>query len=214
MPLEDYTTYIENDPNGRFAVTANTITVTGLRRDDTTTWVYKDFGVDFFEALPLGIDFDCQADSMANASTIPAFVLSNTIEHWIDLFDHGDAYTLQMTSTGAGVKLLFFDAVGGTARDYDSFANTLGARRYCTFTRSGATGTVKIYSDSGRTTLLDTLIVTTGYAAGLRYFMPTSNYGSGAGAASGDVSNHELLDGTLGGGPQGSYFVELEGMVW
>ena len=44
---EDYTTYTENDSNGRFAVTANKITVTGLAKNEDAN-IYYDFGADYF----------------------------------------------------------------------------------------------------------------------------------------------------------------------
>jgi len=44
---QDYTTYTETDPNDRFAVANNVITVTGLTNDEDA-YVYKDFGAGYF----------------------------------------------------------------------------------------------------------------------------------------------------------------------
>ncbi len=193
MALEDYTTYTEDDPNSRLTVGANQITVAGLRRSDTTTWVYDDFSAGYFGDVTDGINFDCQVDTADNSSSIVAFALTNNIAglNTCAVNDY-DSVFLYFNSSAGGTKNIVLQGFGtGGVSDLGTF--TLGQKRYLTFTRSGGTATVNIYSDSGRLTLVDTLVIV-GSAVTLQYMFGVSNYDLGtAGAMSGSVANLEIV---------------------
>ena len=92
MPIEDFTTYEEVDPNGRITVTADRSTFTLLSRDEDA-YVYKDKGVNHFDG-----DFEHLIEMYPDAAGSSYFghvgiwVLSNDIDDLQGLKDAGKSY--------------------------------------------------------------------------------------------------------------------------
>jgi len=218
MALEDFTTYTENDANNRFAVSANTIAVTALEAEADEN-VGKDFGVDFFGDLPLGVEWDAEVTSQDNNAAMFVLVMTNTPEktykqHRVQ-FDNEPSFWCLFNQGGAGQREIIIQTFG-TIQFNDFGAYSDSTRIYFKHTRSGTTFTVKMYSDSSRTTLTDTLAITSISTAFKHLFAVHTAYDilATGPATTGDIKNYELLDGTLSVGG-GSYFVELQGrQVW
>ena len=197
MPLAiDYTAITETDPNDRFQnVTSTSFDVVLLNRNDPLTRFFDDFGVDFFGDLPLGITWDAQADSGDNPSTINMLAMdANNDTYRGHVSASTPAWYVQFNgSTGGGVKIFLQEMIGNST---DAFVFTYGVRYWFTFTRSSITGTLKIYTDSGRTVLVDTIGVTrTGMDATLRYLTVCSQDDINQDREmSGSIANHVLED--------------------
>lgn len=154
-PLENFTTYDEVDADGDLTVTSSRITFDTLRRDaETYVRCYK--GEDYF------IDFEhlvaAQMGVHDNLSYVGVWGISdgsNTIDD-MDTNDEGLALIHRRTS--GGDYMLFF-------KDYENDGNDrwYGADPddfWYTISRDDNTAICKVYSDSLRETLEDTLTFT------------------------------------------------------
>lgn len=147
---EDFTTYVEVDPSGRLGVTTNTITATTLNRNQSAH-IYKDFGVDYFDAL--NIQFKTRYISGSEWGFAGHFGLANVINNRVNF---GSTDLSVECSAGSYYRL-----VRGDYANHDAYASTLGATYYCTLERSAGsdTATLKIRIGSHTGTLMDVLIV-------------------------------------------------------
>jgi len=165
---EDLANFTEVDPNSHIAVTSAKASGANLARNETA-YVYKDYGVDYFDALD--ILFECRVESTTDASGLGYLGLTNTLGNVLSwavgikvlIYDVGGVYTI------------FLEVVGGTTDTYVGAADTL---YYCRLERAAGNNTVtlKIYSDAARTTLLDTLSVTGAGTDKYRYLYPICSY--------------------------------------
>ena len=201
MSFEDFTTYVEVDPNAHISVATNVITFTGLARNESA-YVYKDAGVDHFNG-----DFTHLVDAIYT-SVSGTDVLGN----WALGNDIGDVFFLQ----GAGKNaLLVFrsEANGINANDYlrendggtlytSFYVDTLSPQnRYYKIVRDEAVGTygtiyLYIYSDAARTNLLSTLSIALHTSKkDYRYVYAVQSYNDGnAGAGTGRNENLDLQE--------------------
>lgn len=152
---EDLTTYTEVDSGSEITVTTSKAQAIGLRRDSVSHVSY-DFGASYFGNYD--IDFEVKIDSGLGQGTCVLFAVSNTDG------THQDNIT-------ANDGILFFAYINNnnlnfTLKDYNTDLSDVytdgGASSdilYCTAERLATTSTVKIYSDSGRTSLVDTLTI-------------------------------------------------------
>ncbi|KKL45269.1 hypothetical protein LCGC14_2357380, partial [marine sediment metagenome] len=182
MATEDLTTYTESDALNRLTETASRVTWAGLDRVDADIYLYKDYGLDYFDgdfAHYLTVRQDaggafCAAWGLTNA-------LGGVVPHeWNDLD------MLMVYFTGAKLKMWEISGtVNNFSNDYDI---TNGITYYLTIVRDEAGGvgygTLKtfIYSDSGRTTLLATLSLNLQQSKkDFRYVQLATSYGIGGG---------------------------------
>ena len=193
-PLEDFTLMTEADANGRYAVTATTIIVTSLKRNDLAHFVYKDQGAGVIGDITLGTEFDIINSGGGNASAIFVYIISDLIGDFIDHNSIAEpGFTIFMNRSGGGAYALFIQGTGGVG-PFDLTAMPTSSRRYLTVTRAAGVMTVKVYSDAARLTLLDTIAISH-LTGSYRYQYVVSSYGSAtAGAMSGDVRNYEIKD--------------------
>ena len=195
-PTEDFTTYTEQDPNDRLSITANTITVTGLTRNEDA-YVYDDKGADHF-----GATFEHLLDTQCSSSTEPyaasvCWAVSNLVDdaqYWwanqsqaADVYWYNNPLEMIIVETEAQVS----DTSVGLSAD---------TRYYLAVERTGETALeCRIYSDSARTTLVDTITVSLPSGRRYRYVFAVNSYNTGGGfgdrAASGDVRNLDLQEG-------------------
>jgi hypothetical protein len=181
MPTQDLTSYIKNDPNGRLTVSAAKVQGDNVTGGDGVTNVYKDFGADHFDALNFLLEAYVGSSATVSATAGCNFV--NTAAP-----DSTKRTNLATTDAGAWIH-----NEGGTAsvqlwrgdietRDiYNGSFNTI---YYLKMERAAGndTITIKIYSDSGRTTLLDTLTIS-GYGTSTkwRYLFALVTHSDGSG---------------------------------
>lgn len=172
MATEDLTTYTEVDPNSHITVATGKVTGAGINRNESA-YLYKDFGAGYFNALNINFEFKC---TELSTNDIGGLVCTAN--------DVGD----KSQWTGDNIWCSIYYASGGSRKIYlgaDYYVLTVNTLYYCTLSRSAGSDTVslKIYSDSARTTLLDTLTTTISASATFRYLYAMSslytNFNSG-----------------------------------
>lgn len=174
---EDYTTYVEVDPNNRYSVAATAITVTALTRNETAHVTF-DFGAGNFGDIALGINFEMLGTaSSANRAQMYGFGLSNVLKNAKAHDDANDDSIWVFTSIGStgqrSIGLISYN--GGSTVDQFLFG-AWGTRYFLTFTRASDTAIAKIYDDSGRTNLVDTLTITSITTDTFRYLYGANSF--------------------------------------
>ena len=181
---EDLSTYTEVDPNSHISATSSRMTGTGIHRKETA-YAYYDKGADYFDALD--IYFDIRATNLDSNDILGVFGISNTLNH-IGAFGTSDIKVV-FYYPGGGSRGLYL----GTGGALDYMAISLDTTYYCILERAAGSASVnlKVYSDSGRKTLLDTLTGTMAVASTKhRYiFGISSQYTNNNYAANGYVEN-------------------------
>jgi len=169
----DYTK-VEND-GCTFALTSTRCTSSGLTRTTDNSYVYKDFGADYFDG-DFEFEFEIYVDECQTSSTqynrCQFVVLCNQL---------GDFAAIRNTSEMA---FLYLDGESGVHfkagnRDGDGGGDTgdqvtisIDTLYYLTMSRSGSTLTIDIYSDAGKTSLVGTTSVNLDSGFKFRYLMP------------------------------------------
>ena len=181
---EDLSTYTEVDPNSHISATSSRMTGTGIHRKETA-YAYYDKGADYFDALD--IYFDIRATNLDSNDILGVFGISNTLNH-IGAFGTSDIKVV-FYYPGGGSRGLYL----GTGGAVDYMAISVNTTYYCILERAAGSASVnlKVYSDSGRKTLLDTLTGTMAVASTKhRYiFGISSQYTNDGYAANGYVEN-------------------------
>lgn len=165
MAVEDFTTYTETDPDAKVTKTSTRITIAS-GNDNNTYNVYKDFGASHFNSLD--IDFAMRVTTGVTTDAIVGIAVINSATPSTENM----AGTL--TSTDISANMYWYNGTniflnrGNFAGITDSVAGlSIDTTYYCTLVRSASSDTVtlEIYSDSGRTSLVDTLSVS-GFGTG------------------------------------------------
>lgn len=154
---EDYTTYEKVDPASDFTVITNKITYDTVRNDELC-YVRKDKGVDHFGDFEHLVDVTVTETPHAIAY-FNFWALSQVVtsQYGMSIELEGlCAYHLRQT----GIGWLFFKDYNNGNGDYYELISPY-TTYYLTIKRVGTVGTLKIYSDSERTDLLDTLTIET-----------------------------------------------------
>lgn len=165
MAIEDFTTYTEVDPADDLTVTASKIDGVQVSRMNDV-YVYDDKTANHFNALDIDYEYFNDSNSFMWGAVVGVGVTQTTVDElngWVspDCGMYSDAQV-------GGVRIFlirgFFtasDSVTGLSQD---------TIYYNTFVRAADSDTVllEIYSDSGRTSLVDTLSVA-GYGTGTKW---------------------------------------------
>lgn len=181
---EDLTTFTEVDPNSHISKTSSTVTLASLANNETA-YLYKDYGVDYFGELIH--NFQLNLTSATDGSFAILYGLSNTVGQFgawstgdlqVSFFRSGAAYYLQLGVYAGGSK---------------NYTVSLGTTYYLTLLRSGIHAELRIFSDSGRTTLLTILYLSTVRTNNFRYLYAACSYNSGSATTlSGTGANYDL----------------------
>jgi hypothetical protein len=153
---EDLTTFTEVDEDSDITVTATKCSFDTLRTG-AVSYVYKDYTIDYFGDVV--IDFEVKIDSGLMTTECVLFGLSNTVGTFKDMSDANDGLIVW-----ARIDFditLFFRIQDFNTDNVDTYWD-LGDSSdllYCRFERSGEVATCKFYSDSERTTLIDTVTI-------------------------------------------------------
>lgn len=172
MTYEDLTTYTEVDPGNDFIQTAtrNTYDNDNLSRD---AYVYKDYGIDFFGDYIHKVDIYCSSLPTTMAQHI-MWGVTNIPSSYTDMAS-GQIVTMGADAIQRIIRLK--DKGNGNS---DTYVFSLTTSYYLTIKRIGTTLTCKIYSDSSRTILLDTLSITC-QTTSWRYLEIAGSYDFGSG---------------------------------
>lgn len=197
MALVDYTLDTVVDPNVDMSIVANKITVITMRRD-VVAYEYFDHGIGHFVAFEHL--FDAQLNDTGSNGFNGVHVLANAIGNTLELETvddhHVKVWVFNNNSNFTGVILREWHN-GSSYQDTDVTTLSLNTPYYYTFKYIPATKvlTCKIYSDSGRTSLINTLSLTLQAAVTWRYRYSTSSRTSSAGEEwSGWLANTDLQE--------------------
>ena len=153
MANENFTTYTEVDAGGKLTVAAAKITAVNMLRNEDC-YVYKDFGVNFFDALDIDFEIFCSGlaggDGLGGPGLTVATINDGTVWGAGDVRVEFYTYTTVIRLI-RGAYVVFDASVG---LSYSTLY-------YCTLSRAagGDTITCTIYSNAARTTVVDTLSV-------------------------------------------------------
>lgn len=190
---EKYLTYVEDDVPGRLAVSALSVAVSGMRRDEDVS-LTKDFGASFFGDVPLGINFDAIVTAHGNNSNMGIFAIKDVLN---TVFDNTELQDTALFTRGVASGQLQFVRAGDGATASDIVDIAIATWYYCTYTRSGDTSLLTIYQDFDRTQLFEpdiSLSVTRASVQASRYLHAVMSVDSGAvGVMSGGVANLNIL---------------------
>jgi len=156
MAIENLTTYIEVDSGSDITVTAPSASFVAMPRE-VVSYVYKDFGAGYF--TDFDIDFEFQITAMSTTGVASIFSVSNTIGTFQDQITAGDGLRVVAYGNTNNFQIQIRDE-NIVAGDVYTYGGTSTPLLYCTVKRNGTTFTLDVYSDSGRTSLLDTLTIT------------------------------------------------------
>jgi len=161
MATEDYTTYTESDPSGELTVVAAKIDWADVRRDEGV-WVYDDFGAAYFSG-DFTHEVECELSADGGTGWSAIWGMANAIDTFDSIADI-DHFNVSIEGN-SGSPFIGLRERDSSTNYSDNYGISLGVRYYLSIERNEAVGTYgtiycKIYSDSGRTTLLDTLSVT------------------------------------------------------
>ena len=150
----DFTTYTEVDANAKLTVTATKALAADADTDEDV-YLYKDLTANALDGLD--VDFEIFQNATSDNSVHCGMAISNTVGSVND-FAATDISVLAWEGAGA----LYLSLWRGNAVASDAKSGlSLDTIYYCSLKRTAGSDTVtcEIYSDSGRTTLVDTLSV-------------------------------------------------------
>lgn len=196
MAFEDFTTYTEVDPNSRISIIASTITVTAITRDEDA-FVYDDKTVGHFSE-DLTHLITTNIDNSVSTGNVTSWALTNDIDDSQGLIGGSKSF-LELLHVG-GTSYILVEVDAGTPYT-DSVVLTEGQTYYSTIERDESIGsfgqlTCEIYSDSGRTILVDTLLLSLHSKIDFRYVFAVMSYDDNQAARTTDltVSNLDLQE--------------------
>lgn len=190
MAVVDFTTFTEVDPGTKIAVTSTKIDVTTMLDSDSAR-VYKDYGAGYFSG-----DFEHLITVYCNSSTVTGlanlvWAMSNATTEGVATATTPRIALRMYEETASSASLFFTEANDGGSSTDTNVSLSLNTPYYLKIKRDEAVGTygtayVYIYSDSGRTTLVDTLTVTLSGTAtrDYRYLYAYAGWGSEVGSYS------------------------------
>jgi len=194
LGVEDLSTYTIVDPNNRITVTKNLIDVNAIRRDEDA-YVYKDKGVNHFTNFEHKVDVRSPT-SLGSYGCLLVWGISNVID---DAYAWTYGFTIEIYGydvTHYDIRMRSKNGTGGWGPPGSKSSTnkfTHGNWCYLTIKRSGTSLTCKIYSDSARGDLLETLTLTVGGSEKYRYIYACSSWNTASSQdINGDIKNFYL----------------------
>jgi hypothetical protein len=163
---EDFMTYAAIDPNSHIMRTTNHVDFRAFRDEDA--YVYNDKGTDYFGSNWL-VKIDVKLGNHFDNGWGNFFALANAIDDWEGILTSGAyelcAYAYYNTHQSArSYQIGINEGYNGIDNEiydhYTAYNVQINTWYYCTIERSGLILSMKIYSDSARTNLLQTLTLT------------------------------------------------------
>jgi len=197
-PIEDFTGYTEVDTGAVLTVTSDTVAFSSMARDNSA-YVYDDKGVGHFDG-----DFEHLLDTICSSVTDVAWycvwMVSNDASSYANhVTNDYDLHAARWKGDTRAFSIIEWN--GASATTDTSTTLSTGTRYYLKVKRDEAVGTygtlyLYIYTDSGRTSLSDTLSITLTETNDWRYIYGINNKDDAADThyASGDVKNLDLQE--------------------
>ena len=156
MAIENLTTYTAVGSAGVFTLDTSAATFTAMRRD-AVSYAYYDFGAGYFGNFDIDFEFEITAGTTIGLAVLCA--VSNTLGTFEDQIVANDGIIANAYQNNGDLQIQMQDRSTGI---FDAYADggTTSNLLYCTFIRNGTALTLDIYSNSGRTSLVDTLSIT------------------------------------------------------
>lgn len=160
MVYEDFDTYTQVDPNAHITVVGNNH-IDFIYYRNETAYIYKDFTVNHFT------DFEHliinKISSIQHSANSQPWGMANALNDRKTLQDLGEDFIcceMYYANPTYYYKINYFDGVANTVDSTNLI--TLGTTYYLKVSRAVNVVTVRIYTDSDRTILLDTLSINDG----------------------------------------------------
>lgn len=179
-PIEDFTTYTEDDPLTKITVDSNTVSWDDLKRGADSR-VYKDKGVNHFDG-----DFEHLEDVRLSATTDYGRPIVWRLANAVNNTPFNNAVTLFVVNYGYNNDFEIWEGDGSAS--YSDVGATSGwalnTTYYLKIKRDEAVGTYGtfycyVYTNSERTTLQETLSVTLHIKTDFRYLYAFNTYNDG-----------------------------------
>lgn len=169
MAYEDFTTYTEVDTESKVTVNQNSIlSIATLSSNDS--YVYKDFGAGHF-TQNLHHRFKTKAFNQSIQGYRDVWIISNEIGN-----ENGLSNFLIITWQYPPITLVVAEVVSDSTQDSDSTTLvSINTYYYIDVLREDSSLTIKVYSDSDFSVLVDTLTITIANTA-YRYLYPSNNW--------------------------------------
>ena len=151
MPLEDFTTYTEVDPNSHLDKTANHVDHKGYRNEDC--YLYKDKGANHFGDFTHLIDLKPVGHGTTSAGLSTIWMLSvDTVDDIYGIKTAGKTAIAVCCQGYSTASTYLWEMYGSSAYNSAVLSLTYGTQYYLKIVKSGTTLTLYIYTDSARTT--------------------------------------------------------------
>jgi hypothetical protein len=186
-PTEDFTTYTEVDPNSKISVTSSKVEFDDLSTG-TTAYVRKSFGAEHFGDFEHLLEFGKPDSPVGKYHSGLYWAVADDYPTKQSMYDNDNGILIYTWAQGD--NLWFIDAENSTS---DGSNITRQITYYLTVERSGTTAICKIYTDSERTNLHDTLSVTC-TTTKYEYVYAPANYGHDSYSIYGYVANLDLQE--------------------
>jgi len=205
--LLDCSTFVEVDPGADIALTANTVTVTELDRDQHSL-LYKSLGYEFLDgAFTYTFQINLVAFETAGRSMLPTWGVSDTENTMHTLID-GDGNALSFIARKEGdtdhLHFQIWEIYGGEAQSEPlDVEYALATDYYVTISRTITGGdndcgelTAEVYSDADRTILLQTKTISLNSVVNYTILYAVQNYEdiSGTGLGWDDYTSLTITD--------------------
>ena len=175
MAVENFTTYTEVDTGDFITKTSTKVTATDVT-SQTDCYLWKDFTATHFNALDVDFEVYCENEEALKYGH-GGVAITNTLDGF-----HGFATTdIAVIAQSRGSSVAWIRLSRGNYVAHDWFIGVAATLYYCTISRVAGNDTVNVlvYSDSGRTNLLDTVTETGFSTTKYRYCMGFVNYDDG-----------------------------------
>ena len=177
--IVDYPTFTEVDPNTHLAlVGTDHLDFDAYRNEDC--YLYKDYSADYFDDFTHKVDIKVSGMDVGDRGTVWALADEVNDAYYFWLNNKKWASIKIQKTLGDGIRLYLVKSglpTGNTTQSTLTLSELTWY--YLTITKSGTSLSCKIYSDSARTTLLDTVVINFSTDAKFRYLYGcnTSNNG-------------------------------------
>ena len=177
------------DEGDDIVVTAKRCAFTALPRE-VDSHVYDDYGSGYFGDF--NIEFEAEITASDSQSILFLCAVSNTIGSGAAWISANDAIRVQAFNNAGSLEVRLKDENTDNVDNYVDGGSTMNLL-YFTFERSSTTATLKIYSDSTRQTLVDTLTITCETGTKQYLYCCASRDDANAATITGYTQNFEIV---------------------
>ena len=153
-PYEHLVEYTKVDSGGDITLSCTRADFNTIRKN-AVSYVYKDFSASYFGNFK--VEFEAEITASDSSAEVDLYI-TDTIGTREDTIDNNDGYTIIFWNDPGNLTIRIKDESNDNVDFYFHSGPTIGLT-YFTFERNDTTLTLEIYSDAGRTILIDTLSV-------------------------------------------------------